>query len=276
MTKRALVLGGGGVAGIAWEVGVLAGLADSGIDVASPDSVYGTSAGATAGALLRSGLPMAELLRRQADPAAQNEELKPPAVSMPEIMETWVRLQEEFPDPAERRRRVGELALAADTVPEHVRRSVVAARLPVHDWPRRHLAIVVVDARTGEPVVADKDSGIDLVDAVAASSAVPMIWPPASIGDARYIDGGVRSFANADLAAGHDRVLVLAPLADPSLSEQVGALSPSSRVHVIAADEASTEAMGVDPLDPATRTPSAEAGYAQGTASAPAVRDLWS
>lgn len=273
MVRRALVLGGGGLAGIAWEVGVLAGLADSGVDVASFDSVYGTSAGATVGVLLRSGLSPAEMMRRQTDPAAQSKEVRPSGPSLLELIGNWSDLTRR--DPAGGRRRVGEQALAAGTVPEDVRRSAVATRLPVREWPSRHLAVVAVDARTGEPIVIDKDSGIDLVDAVAASSAVPTIWPPTTIGDARYVDGAVRSLVNADLAAGHDRVLVLAPFADASLPEQLGELSRAGETRLIGADETSTGAMSADPLDPATRVPSARAGYAQGTRSAPDVRGLW-
>ncbi|MFC9551429.1 patatin-like phospholipase family protein [Rhodococcus sp. NPDC056960] len=69
---------------------------------------------------------------------------------------------------------------------------------------------MAVDARTGEPVVFDRHSGVDLVDAVTASCAGPG-GPPHGIGDNRYIDGGYRSDENADLAAGYGRVLVLSP-----------------------------------------------------------------
>ena len=62
------------------------------------------------------------------------------------------------------------------------------------------MLITAVDAHTGEPVVFDRHSGVDLVDAVAASCSSGFAY---SIGDNRYIDGGYRSNAeNADLAAG--------------------------------------------------------------------------
>jgi NTE family protein len=89
--QRALVLGGGGVAGIAWETGVLAGLADAGVDAAAADYVLGTSAGSAVAAQLGSGLSWAELFRRQADPAAQNEELGlGEGVSVTELRDTWL------------------------------------------------------------------------------------------------------------------------------------------------------------------------------------------
>ncbi len=61
-------------------------------------------------------------------------------------------------------------------------------------------------------VVFNRESGISLLDAVAASCAVPLVWPAATINGKRYIDGGVRSSANADLATGCGRVVVLAPI----------------------------------------------------------------
>ncbi|MEU6792614.1 patatin-like phospholipase family protein [Nonomuraea wenchangensis] len=271
MNGRALVLGGGGVAGIAWLTGLLAALADAGVDVTAADRIVGTSAGATVAAQVTSGLPLADLLARQTDPALQTPEL----ASGVDMAELWSRLQAAYgssPDPAEQRRKVGELALSASTVPEAERRAVIEARLPVHTWPARDLVITAVDAHTGEPRLFTPESGVELVDAVAASCAVPGVWPCVRIGGAAYTDGGVRSSTNADLAAGFDPVLVLAPMAElgePSWSRLGGA------VEVIEPDEASLAAFGTDPLSPASRTPSAEAGYAQGKAAAARVASFW-
>ena len=217
---RALVLGGGGLSGIAWETGVVAGLAAGGADVTTADYVLGTSAGATVAAQLGSGLPLTGLLDRQTLPGLQSAELAPDIGRVVELMESWEKLPLEYPDPAGLRREVGQRALAAETVPEAERRAVIAGRLPRHSWPSRNLAVVAVEAHTGDVAVFDKDSGADLVDAVTASCAIPGIWPPVTIGTGRYIDGGTRSAVNADLAAGYQRVLILAPMADPSLEEQ--------------------------------------------------------
>ncbi|GLX01060.1 patatin-like phospholipase family protein [Microtetraspora sp. NBRC 16547] len=271
-TTRALVLGGGGVAGIAWETGVLAGLADAGVDVTGADRIVGTSAGSTVAAQITSGLTLDELLRRQIDPAAQAPEITS-GVAITELMEQWVEIYTQTSDPAEARRKAGALALAASTVTEERRREVIAARLPVHEWPDRDLVIVAVDAYTGEPILFTPQSGVNLVDAVAASCAVPCVWPAVTIGDTRYMDGGMRSSNNADLAAGHDRVLVLSPLEDPELAGQVATLGTT--VEVLHPDDASRAAIGPDPLDPEVRTPSAEAGYAQGRAAAATVAALW-
>ncbi len=276
--QRALVLGGGGLSGIAWETGVLAGLAAAGADVTTADFVLGTSAGATVAAQLGGGLPLAGLLERQTVPALQSAELTPDIGRVIELMESWEQLPLEYPDPAKLRREVGQRALAAATVPEAERRAVIAGRLPRHSWPARKLAVVAVEAHTGDVRVFDKDSGADLVDAVTASCAIPGIWPPVTIGAGRYIDGGTRSAVNADLAAGYQRVLILAPMADPPLDEQVAGLTQASgagSVLVLAPDDESLAAMGLNPLDPAVRAPVARAGYAQGERAAAGVARLW-
>ena len=272
----ALVLGGGGVAGIAWHTGILHGMADSGLDLRDADFIVGTSAGATVAAQLGSGAPLDALFRQQVDPELQNYELKPTGMSLTELMETVVRVWEEVADPAERRRRIGAVAITAATVPESVRRAVVAGRLDEHSWPLRRIATVAVDANSGERCVFDAASGVDLVDAVAASSAVPGIWPPVTIGGHRYIDGGVYSLCNADLAEGFDKVLVLAPMVDPELDDQLDGLSVTSRAQVVSSDQASLAAFGVDPLDPSVRALAARAGYAQGRRSVASTAAFWS
>jgi NTE family protein len=278
--ERALVLGGGGLSGIAWETGVLAGLAAGGADVTTADFLLGTSAGATVAAQVGSGLPVTDLFARQTVPARQSAELSPDLERVIELIESWERLPLEFPDPAELRREIGQRALAAGTVPEAERRAVIAGRLPRHSWPSRKLAVVAVEAHTGEVRMFDQDSGADLVDAVTASCAIPGIWPPVTIDGGRYIDGGTRSATNADLAAGYQRVLILAPMADPVLDEQVAGLTQgagdgSVKVQVLTPDEESVAAIGINPLDPGVRAPAAQAGYAQGQRAAAGVARLW-
>ena len=268
---EALVLGGGGVAGIAWMTGLLAGLADAGQDVTGADLLVGTSAGANVAAQLGSGLSLDELYARQVDPARQVAEISSD-VDLETFGAELASLLGRVSSIPEMRRAVGRYALETATVPEAARRAVVAARLPSHDWPARVLKIVAVDAETGEVRVFDRASGVSLVDAVGASSAVPGVWPPVTIGDRRYVDGGVRSNDNADFAAGASRVLVVAPLGstallptDKGLQEAVAELrAAGAEVAVIEPDEASRLAIGPSPLDPATRQPAAEAGRAQG------------
>ncbi|GHI02583.1 patatin [Streptomyces cellostaticus] len=268
---EALVLGGGGVGGIAWTTGLLAGLAGTGQDVTAADLLLGTSAGATVAAQVGSGLGLEELYARQVDPALQAAEIMAEMDLEKFAAEIGAATGSAASVP-ELRRAVGQVALEARTVPEAVRRAVIESRLPSHGWPDRALKVVAVDAESGEPRVFDKDSGVPLVDAVAASCAVPGVWPPVTIGGRRYVDGAVRSVANADYAGGADRVLVIVPLGatEPFPSEQplervVEELrARGAEVVVVTPDEASQAAIGDNALDPATRRPAAEAGRAQG------------
>ena len=274
MTTRALVLGGGGTAGIAWETGILAGLAESGVDVLDADLVVGTSAGSAVAAQVTSGLPWDRLVAGQVDPVVQARELTP-TMDVPALIARMTELAE-VPDGPERWHEIGEWALTAVTVSEADRRTVIESRLPKHDWPDRDLRIVALDAATGEPRVFDRNSGVPLVDAVAASCAVPGVWPPVTIGSARYMDGGVRSGENADLAAGYDRVLVLQVLdltGLGTLTDQVTQLrAGGATVEVI---NASADVIGPNPLDPATRAPACRAGVVQGRSEADRIAAFW-
>jgi NTE family protein len=282
MTTRALVLGGGGVAGIAWEIGLLAGLARSGVELLSADLIIGTSAGAAVAAQVTSGVSLDQLLARQTEPAQQVTELAP-AVDVPALLARIGEIGQSGLSEPDRRRAYGRLALTAPTVAESARRAVLAERVPVHEWPDRDLRITVVDTADGEPAVFDRHSGVALLDAVAASCAVPGVWPPVTVDGRRYMDGGMRSPENADLAAGYDKVLVLQVFelpADatwgPGLPGQVEELrTGGSAVEVVNANADAAAAFGQNPLDPATRVPSAHAGLAQGRADADRVRAFW-
>ncbi|QKV76884.1 patatin-like phospholipase family protein [Amycolatopsis sp. Hca4] len=273
MGGQALVLGGGGVAGIAWTTGLLAGLAEHGQDLTGADLFVGTSAGSVVAAQVASGHPLEDLYARQVDPARQTAEI-PADIDFEKFAAEFGGAVTGATDPAEVRRAVGKLALTAETVPEADRRAVIEARLPVHEWPSRRLVIVAVEAETGEPRRFDSESGVPLVDAVAASCAVPGVWPAVTINGHRYVDGGVRSAENADYAAGYQRVTVVAPLGvdaplpmeKPLLEVLEDLRRAGAEVTLITPDEASQAAVGENPLDPATRTPAAEAGRAQGAA----------
>jgi NTE family protein len=192
-------------------------------------------------------------------------------------------------DAADMRRRMGAAALEMDAASgssgQTQWRATVAARLPSQHWPQRPMLIVAVDAHTGEPVVFDRHSGVDLVDAVAASCANGFGVPPYSIGDNRYIDGGYRANENADLAAGYGRVLVLSPFGGRSrtpvdwgthLAAQVDELrARGSRVETIFPDSGSRDAFGVNVMDPSTRPPAARAGHNQGRALAEQLTEFW-
>ncbi|HET7665160.1 MAG TPA: patatin-like phospholipase family protein, partial [Mycobacterium sp.] len=277
-TKRALVLAGGGLAGIAWETGILRGIADASpatvealLDV---DVMVGTSAGSTVAAQLGSGLGLDALFDRQS--AAPSKELSP-NVGIDDITDLFINAMS-APNitTAEKLRKIGAVALSTATVTEAVRRDVIAHRLPSHDWPDRVLRISAIDTASGELVAFDKNSGVGLVDAVAASCAVPGVWPPVTIGDRRYMDGGVGSSVNMALAHDCDVAVVLVPSGPftPSpfgdgAAEEVDAFAGST--FGVFADDESVAAFGPNPLDPACRKPSALAGREQGRRIAAAV-----
>ncbi|MET7399208.1 patatin-like phospholipase family protein [Dactylosporangium sp. NPDC005572] len=268
----ALVLGGGGVVGVAWETGVLTGLAEAGLDLRDAGLVVGTSAGAVVGAQITSGLTLPELYSRQLAPPTG--ELA--AAMGPKVLLRYAAAAVHRSDRAALAH-LGHLALRARTVPEEERRAVIAGRLPVHAWPDPpRLRVTAVDAETGEEVVFDAASGVDLVSAVAASCAVPIVWPTVTIDGRRYMDGGVRSPAHVHLAAGCDRVIVLAPITggirrSGRVAVEIAALGPDVRSLVVTPDPEARAAMGRNALDPARRAASARAGHRQAATLVDAV-----
>jgi NTE family protein len=276
-------------------IGIIAGLAEAGIDLAqAADLVIGTSAGATTAAQVRSGIPPAELLALTLTPAARpaGESRRPPASPpVSTVFERMRTISAAATSTADLCRAMGAFGLESDALlgPEAGARwrATVAARLPSADWPERPMIVVAVDAHTGEVATFSRQSGVELVEAVAASTSLPGGLPTRAINGARYISGGVRSSENADLASGYRNVVVLAPLQGRTgplpegqfeglrrppgadLASQVEKLrSEGSHVEVITPDAESRAAMGINQMDPATRGPSARAGFAQGKVEA--------
>jgi NTE family protein len=275
-TGRAVVCGGGGVTGIAWEIGVLAGLAEHGVHLAEADLIVGTSAGSFVGASLAAGADLGRAYQAQLD--GFGTELADRIRTTTLLRYIWAMASTR--DPQRYRARIGRLARTASTIGEAERRAVIEARLPVDEWPKRRLLITAVDAESGEFMAFDRHSGVGLVDAVGASCAVPGVWPPVTINGRRWMDGGVRSPANADLASGYDRVVVLAPIVTgggpvPTVRAQAHTLAQRARVAVISPNTEAVAAIGRNVLDPARRAPAARAGYAQGVAVADQVAGVW-
>jgi NTE family protein len=276
---RALVLGGGGITGIAWELGLIAGLADAGVRLEDADVVIGTSAGSVVGAQVLSGTPVQQLYEAQ---------LRPPSGEIAASLglggiARWIFTSLSSRDEATTRARIGRMALSAKTAATaEQRRDVIASRLPSQEWPTRaRLLVTAVEASTGAFRVFDRDSGVPLADAVAASCAVPLVWPPIPIDCTAYVDGGVRSPANADLAAGADRVVVIAPIAravraSGRVDRQLAELGPGVRTVTVTPDQTTRKAFGRNALDPSRRAPSARAGRQQSSAVLDAVRAVWS
>jgi len=294
---RALVLGGGGSTGNAWLIGVIAGLFDAGLDVTTVDLTIGTSAGSTAAAQITRGVQPTELLaailailaaapQPPTGPVGSDSRRAPmgPAANIMEITNRIIGAAE---DAADMRRRMGAAALEMDAASDGSRqtrwRATVAARLPSQHWPERTVLIVAVDAHTSEPVVFDRHSGVDLIDAVAASTSNGFAY---SIDDNRYSNGGYRrSSENADLAAGYARVLVLSPFGGRSrypldwgmhLAAQVDELrARGSRVETIFPASNSEHMFGANAMDLTLRLPAARAGYDQGRTLAKQLTEFW-
>jgi NTE family protein len=290
--NRALVLGGGGSTGNAWLIGVIAGLFDAGLDVTEADLIIGTSAGSTAAAQIAGATPT-ELLaaivsaapqQRTGPVGSDGERVRIGPVAA--HMERTSKIIASAEDAADMRRRMGAAALVIDAASHGSGqthwRAAVAARLPSQHWPQQTVLITAVDAHTGEPVVFDRHSGVDLVDAVAASCASGFAY---GIGDSRYIDGGYRRNENADLAAGYERVLVLSPFGGRTrtplewgmqLAAQVDELrARGSRVETIFPDSDSEHMFGANAMDLSLRPPAARAGYNQGRALAEQLTEFW-
>jgi NTE family protein len=290
--ERALVLGGGGSTGNAWLIGVVAGLFDAGLDVTTADLTIGTSAGSTAAAQLAGATPtelLAAILAaspQQPTGPVGSDRGRVPARPVADHLERIGKIIASAEDAADMRRRMGAAALdrdaASDGSWQAQWRATVASRLPSRRWPRRTLLITAVDADTGEPVVFDRHSGVDLADAVAASCASGL---PYRIGDIPHIDGGYRRNENADLAAGYRRVLVLSPFGGRTLhpldwgmqlAAQVDELrAGGSRVETIVPDSNTGDMFGASAMDLSLRPPAARAGYEQGSALAEQLIELW-
>jgi NTE family protein len=291
--ERALVLGGGGSTGNAWLIGVIAGLFDAGLDVTTADLTIGTSAGATAAAQIAGATPtellgaiLAAAPEQRTGPVGSARG-RAPSRPVSDHLERRRTIIASAEDAADMRRRLGAAALAMEEASDGSWqaqwRATVAARLPGERWPQRPVLITAVDAETGEPIVFDRHSGVDLAEAVAASCASAL---PYRIGDRRYIDGGFRSNAeNADLAAGYGRVLVLSPFGGRSpqplgwgnhLATQVDELrARGSSVETIFPNSSSEHMFGVNAMDLSLRPLAARAGYDQGRARAEQLSEFW-
>ncbi|MFF5243233.1 patatin-like phospholipase family protein [Streptosporangium sp. NPDC000095] len=272
---RTLVLGGGGVAGIAWEAGIVTGLRRAGIELGEADLIIGTSAGSVVGTLVATEADLESAVGVQADTEVSNVSTAS-AVDMEAVMAAFGVLYDPSLEPLEARRRVGEMALAMRDTGARI--ETIGNRLPVKEWPERRLLITAVDTGTGEFVVWERESGAPLVAAVASSCAVPCVFPPVEIGGRRYMDGGVRSATNADLAAGSSAVVLLEPLAHVSprsrLEAELAELGEATVAHVVP-DEASVAVFGANALDPALWRPAFQAGLAQALAAQESVARAW-
>jgi NTE family protein len=296
MTKKALVLSGGGAVGIAWESGLIGGLAKAGVDLSDADFILGTSAGSFVGARLAMGqspeeiaAPFLKMDEAPPKPASGGQAAPRPRELAP-LMAKMQEIAAGDRSPQEVRAELGAFALTASDMSEEAFIQSFGrafAGVPEDGWPQRAFACTAVDCADGSFQLWDAASGVNLARAVASSCAVPGVFPPITLKGRRYMDGGVRSSTSADLAKGYDVVIVVAVragMAVGSIAERAAAAlaqelaelrEGGAQVEVVTPDAASLDAFGFNMMDPSRRPGAAKAGYAQGQARAEALRDVW-
>ena len=288
--SRALVLGGGGAVGIAWETGLIAGLERAGVLLNEADRIVGTSAGSVVGAQIALGQATEEMLAAQLKPALPLAGRSGAAAASPPDMSAMIALMAKRPATGEApqplRAELGAFALKAETGSEDDFVAGFGQRLGAagaSGWPESFVC-TAVDAVDGSFLTWDRAAGIELARGVASSCCVPGVFPPITINDRRYIDGGMRSSTNADLVAGYDRVVVVAVIGNlmaevqlARVEHEVDALRASgSEVVLVTPDDGAKAVFGDNMLDASRRGEVAEAGARQGEAEAARLREAWS
>ena len=289
MKDRALVLGGGGPVGIAWETGVAAGLAAEGVKLADADFILGTSAGSFVGAQLSGGRDPKALAAQQIE-LGRNPPPRPPGAptAAPDLTPLMAFIAR-FPPDGEPgpvlRAEIGRFALDAKAMLTEDQFIAVLSDAASKDgsWPEK-FACSAVDAETGDFKLWRKGDGVPVARGVASSCAVPGIYPPISIRGKRWMDGGMRSATCLDCAAGYKRVVCLAVVPTmattfmlPRLKREAAkVMAEGGRVEMIVPDEASGAIFGVNLMDANSRAEITEAGIAQGRREAERLKAFWS
>lgn len=292
MGRRALILGGGGPVGIAWELGLAAGLEERGVKIAAADRIVGTSAGSFAGAALASGRPAEALVRAQVEQAVRDSAARKaapqgerrPAPDLGPLLKFMAAPRQPNGEPTvETRMAIGAFALAARTVSEEqFLASFGSIAKGGEPWPRG-FACTAVDAEDGSFVVWEESSGVELGRAIASSCSVPGIFPPITIHGRRYVDGGMRSGTSFDLGKGYERVLAVAVLSNVGadimrarVDAEVAALrATGAEVELIVPDAHCLEAFGNNLMDASRRGDVALAGVVQARSEAERIAKFW-
>jgi NTE family protein len=222
MFSIGLVLSAGGPLGDPWHSGVLGRLQETtGWDPREADLVIGTSAGSITASLLRAGVSSVDrALHFKGGPIS------------PEADAIYARITTPYDEPEVEREsgplsprmalkaawppwRTDPVRLAAANLPRGKKSGAsLAARMnELHDsrWPEDPTWIVAVRTNDGRRIVFGRDDVRGTIgQAIQSSAAVPAVYVPARIGEREYVDGGVHSSTNADLAAplGFDLVIV--------------------------------------------------------------------
>ena len=274
--ERALVLGGGGITGIAWESGVLAALIENGMKISQIDKIFGTSAGAFVGAVLSNNQDMKSYyhyLNENKDPNEQTKLKK-------EVYEMWRQAYIQGGNNQESiGRLLGEMIdQVQPVISMKERKKAIAKRLNDSKWTSQ-LVITAINARTGQLETINQQIGMDLIDSVAASEAVPGLWPHVTMNGKDYIDGGMVSSTNACLAKDFKQILIIAPLTQkigklPNVFDDEITLSNTSDVYTITPDEFSKSIIGDNIYDASVIIEVGNAGYEQGKRLAKEIKAL--
>ena len=295
-----LVLGGGGVVGIAWEIGVLAGLAEElGWDPAGATTIVGTSAGSVVGTQLLHGATLDDLVAGQqagtgvrgpggghgaVGPAGRDAaggEGAAGGAADPdrtlEIFRMWAGA--EAMDTATARE-IAERAAAAASLDEERWVGSFSSMFAGMTWPLADLRVTAVSSSAGTRVVWTSASEVGLVRAVASSCAVPGLFPPVTIGADRFVDGGLWSASNADVLLGTelDTALYIGPMgvgttglarfSARALARESAALAQAgTRLHVVEPGER-FRTSGITLMDAGRRVEGLEIGLADGKEAA--------
>jgi len=286
--SRALVLGGGGPVGIGWESGLAVGFTGEGVHLAAADLIVGTSAGSVVGAQLALAMDLTETVAHLSAPLPVSAE---GSGGMDALMEAMAAAATASATPEEARQALGRLALEATTVSED---TFLASFELVKGqaWPAAY-ACTAVEVSTGEFQVWDASSGVDLQRAVASSCAVPGVFPPITIGSGRYMDGGMRTALNADVAAGHDVVVAVScfaltlpeGLSDPAFDAMVAQVE--AELDLVRARGGAVDLVvpgpefleisgwGLNLMDPSLVRAAYDAGVRQAAVEAERLRAVW-
>jgi NTE family protein len=283
--RRAVVLGGGGTVGVAWQTGLLTGLHDAGVELAGASAIVGTSAGALVGALLASGRDVTDAL---AILATVGQKLDVDSLTAGSASFLNASRQAALAaDPQQALRTIGAAAQQATTT---LTEDDYLSLLDTFDgatWPAG-FRCTAINTDTGELAVWDEESGVPLLHAVAASCVVPMLFPTVTINGARYMDGGLLNHLNATAAPPSDVLLVVSchPIgipggagdntraADIRANAEVARLRETTRLVAVEPDFSDLEAP-VKMLDPQIAGRALHIGKRQAEREAATIRAAW-
>jgi NTE family protein len=255
--------------------GLVSGLRREGVDLAEADVIVGTSAGSIVGTMLATGQDFDS--DTPAPPADRGDSA--PKADRGGLAEVFAILADASLEPADARRRVGRIALAAKTITEQAHIAGISALIGAHEWPDRELLITAVDVETGDLMVWDRAGDAPLRTAVASSCALPGVSPPVTVNGRRYMDGGIGSGTNADVATGADVLVLVEPLAHLFPREPLDrelAAAGAGTVITINPDQAALDAFGPDLGNWSVWQPARAAGIRQAATTAEQVRAAWS